>query len=464
MWGTDIKQNIQRGIPQELITNYPLLFKNNCIPLRYTANCDPIKHLGEYVPAHLNMVRTSIENYVSLLTYPIVRSNILINIWTREYSEVTLDIKLNELNDTEYNLIVEYDADVRFDQIPEKYKQNEGLTKLLQCAVYTDDEHTVIVLSDEYDILQLNWNKIISCFYYFISQEKELKFDKMYDALFNNKITKWNKEYLEWLDSWYPEAAKEEEKEILKQAIVELLNNKTRALNSSITTTTQNIEYHENILRDLYRDLEHYRMTLIGAQSRNTDEIINKIFNIFERCDNLLNVSITTDRSITLHFRAPLLNYDLDLAERWCNNDNNVFYNAGMQDLMYKLLVSEKYTLLLESYISWNAESCRVCADNMVTLDRYKYCPQPHIVYYNCFGDNKIQIEKALATGDLSLALDCTNAAISSVNLTDGPVINRLIMWLSDHISNNTVKCVMNNETGEMVSIMEVNEDDSIHR
>lgn len=149
----------------------------------------------------------------------------------------------------------------------------------------------------------------------------------------------------------------------------------------------------------------------------------------------------------------------MNTASRWCTEDNNIFYATEMQDLMYKLLIDGKYTIIFDCYIIWDIIHNSVSSDGCVNIET-ELIPQPHIVFYNCFGNNKSEIVKALVDSNYELALDCTNAAASSYNLGDGAVTRKLI----EYIKNHTDHKVFNNETQTFVTIQEVIDDDTIVR
>ena len=190
------------------------------------------------------------------------------------------------------------------------------------------------------------------------------------------------------------------------------------------------------------------------------NEKIKEFMHMFTACRNLHEVELTQDgyNRIWLHFVCPLINYDKELAEEWCKNTGNPFADSEVQDLMYKLLCSGKYTVLFDAVVLWD-----LCSNNITNYGNYSYgaapyLVQPHIMYYNCFGDNKHIITEQLTMRNFDIALDATDAALSSLNILDTAVLNKFI---SD-VKHRHDAIVKNNETGELITIEEVIADDTI--
>lgn len=464
MWGSNVSDNIDSGIPRESIELYPLLFRNGVTTQHYEEMHEHT-HLGTFIPMGAYTDFYSVKQYIAFLLYPLVRSNVLINVMACSglYDSV---IRTGIQAGYQYNLIV-YGATDSAGAITD-YK-NEGLSTLLDMDVYVVQSDTQTSMYINYNngdnhrhIFGINWNKIISCFYNLIKQNVDNinKFDDMYNHLFNSRMSKWWTEYKKWMDTWYKNAEVLVKQEQLREAIKTALTKNIDVLRARVQQQQRAVQRLEDNLIDAYRELEEARERLIGTEYGRQEDDTERIYNLFNNCNNLLSAQVNGEY-IELHFEAPLLNYDLDLAERWCNDSHNIFQQNEVADIMYKLLVNGKYTLMLEAYITWSTTGGYV---GNYAGPQFKGCPQPHITYYNCFGDNGPEIRKALLDTNLSLALDCTNAAVSAVNLTDGPVIDRLIYWIKQHLDDGDTKCVLNNQTGEIVSIKEVNEDDSIHR
>ena len=85
--------------------------------------------------------------------------------------------------------------------------------------------------------------------------------------------------------------------------------------------------------------------------------------------------------------------------------------------------------------------------------DPYRHLSNTHWARYNCFGDNKFNIQKALKNNDLLSALMQAATAAQCLNIYDITVINKLYETLA--YSNNSLKPFLNTKTNEYITYHE---------
>ena len=97
-------------------------------------------------------------------------------------------------------------------------------------------------------------------------------------------------------------------------------------------------------------------------------------------------------------------------------------------------------------------------ADGYMTLSKRTGIDNPHHKYYNCWGDNKPAIIKALTESDYPVALAQIFAAIAGINFSDGIVMEDFFIRTFADRSNtiNQIPCIEVNKTGERITIEEL--------
>ena len=448
LWTNSISNNIQ-GLPEQLIQYVKLI--NSYM---YASHAD-YYDTDALVPYHrpciyMRNMSTDINVYTSLFLLPLAINGVKITVTSYPYAEQ----------------ITETDIGINFYYRDSNYhvEHNLGLSELIGAHVEIDGYKMYIKVDSEDKIYKL-MHKAVACLYNLLLNGG-FKFDaypfdsKLYTELYNYRIDKFLQLYSDWLESFYHVAETTYDERQYNAVIKTLVTGSATKIKRQLDSIQNDISRYESELATLYSRKATQQKLYIGAKYNVSDERVDELTDIFKRCNNLKYVS-TSNGCVYLKFITPLFNYDQDLAERWCNSENNPFADNHVQDLMYKLIVDGKYTLLLECRVYWNVDSLSISNDNSYACT--EACPQPHLVNYNCFGEYRSNIQEALADGDYSLALDWTNASTSSINIQDHPVVSKWINWLKSN-SNQDLKCVVNNETGELVSLKEVIADDTITR
>lgn len=451
LWTNSIGNNIS-ALPEQL-AGYDRLICENKMSYALDSYYDESAIIPYYKPrVYLQDCTMDLNNYTAMLLLPLALNGVNINVQMFACEE--------RLGDS-------YDCGIDF--YWRDYRQegelNEGLTDIIGAPTYVADKYKLYIRLDDRQQYKYVIHKAIACLYNVMSMDGVSLGvypipDKLYTELFNYRIDKFLKLYKEWLDTFYHDALSTYTQRARDNAVRAIIRTSANSYKAELDNIIDCIHRHERDLENLYSRLQTAQYLYNGAMYNATDERINEITQLFSQCENLRDVH-SRGHKVYLRFVAPLINYDLDLARQWCENDCNPFSERGIQDLMYRLLVNGKYTLLLEAEVMWDVGSIAIGNHNEANI--VEACPQPHLVYYNCFGDNKTMILNALSSQDYGLALDCTNAAISSINIIDHPVLNRWLDWLTNAHNYNKL-CVYNNETGELVSLKEVMEDDSITR
>ena len=464
MWGSNKRNNFRQDFPETLIEKYPMLNNLNNYAYNTTAYQEFFKEESGIIPVYPMLYREwdgREAYYLTTFMFPLIFNGFKIKFthYSDHVNKNVIEAYTENTKDQDLYILL---CECVCDETIIKHKQ---FTDLIGLDTYVADYSTVIIeMGDDNARAYQYYNKIVAVLSnWLLSRHEQIQYpipDKLYDDMFNYKVADFINDLCAWFDTWMPEALIAYNNSKYERIINNFVQHEDQIYNAKINDCKTRINDLEQNLEETYHVLHKYKALYSSFKYDNSNTKAKKLVELFKHCNNLIDIDPRYDQSLVLHMRAPLINYDIDLAERWCKEDNNVFSYNNIQDRMYKLLVSGKYTLMFECQIIWDFNY-----GGTVSAIRggrnYVYCPQPHIDRYSCFGDNKAQIVRALSDYNFELALDCTNAAVSSLNLLDGAVMDYLLDWMENNLDKKTI---MNNETGEIVSIREVDEDDSIVR
>ena len=112
-------------------------------------------------------------------------------------------------------------------------------------------------------------------------------------------------------------------------------------------------------------------------------------------------------------------------------------YRDDFIGFLDELFINNTYTLALKtalylsSYEEYTGHTCRI--ERGRTDDEGRWIANPHIHFYNCWGDNEDLINQAFDSGDFVTAWGTILSAVSAVCMTDTAVMRSFVSTIYDH-------------------------------
>lgn len=213
---------------------------------------------------------------------------------------------------------------------------------------------------------------------------------------------------------------------------------KTEFKNSAVTKET----LIKNQITNLENEYNLLTQQLHAIQLRNNAdnwfENENLILQFLTNNPNIVEVS-TYSNSICLKTYGPV-DYDKIKIKTCLKRYDNIFVKI-LTDPDLQMYWEAACLLNLQTFTIKNASDF---------YNPYTYLPNIHWSKYNCFGDNKIPINKALKNNDLLSALMQAATAAQALNIYDVTVINKL----HDTLRSGTcdIKPFLNTKTNTFIS------------
>lgn len=228
-------------------------------------------------------------------------------------------------------------------------------------------------------------------------------------------------------------------------------------INTDIDYKLNTIRQYEDSIRTYYRELKDLRMRKLGLESALEEE--NDLLVFLKSCRTISNIRVTDDCVLFTNVQ-PVVMYDKKEFElsRFRSNPNYRTEPAWKFDLLEDIFLNNKYTLYFEDCVKVNLENYSVNIRKTDYRDhsRMEGIPNPHHYYYNCWGEHKTYFSESLSRGDVVQLLNQIMAAVSGINFADSTVVSKFIKEeLGDYY---LVKCLVNNETKERMSIFDYQE------
>lgn len=256
-----------------------------------------------------------------------------------------------------------------------------------------------------------------------------------------------------------------------ERALLEALNTMTTAIcENRERDLIKLIEDTQRSIDDLYNRIAAYTETLnahkanyllfkLTDEDARVQELKTFLHNSYENITGLRAERGT----IKIAYKTPLVFFEPDALQRYFDSTRpNVVNEAPnwVQQLLKDIFINKTKQLLIETGATIYIERPNIEYKNPAAIRTDVYAPSefsgipnPHHHYYNCWGDNKPNILRALAEHDYVLAITQVFAAMGGLNLTDTPVMEKFIQ--RELREYKETPCIKDVATGEVITIRE---------
>ena len=279
------------------------------------------------------------------------------------------------------------------------------------------------------------------------------------------------------------EIRKKKEHELEKQNSVKLFNflqdkldkNGIDNLQNDLRSIDEEIKQYLNELRKLNSARKQKQLYLAGIKQLETDEnVVNfiqalqddyeaesltgiKISNAYGdliTCKDVSLIDALTEtgtsynvRSIKLKSKGIMHYWNEEYANVLLENEDSLIHNYGDEaETLFEAIFIDK-TVQLRVAMAYkmtydNDDMCfsRLHKDSDSVIEFTEGCPHPHIMGYDCWGDNAANIQQALSRNDLYTAYMICKQVLESVALSDSAVVERMLSYWVEQRTNRTAK------------------------
>ena len=203
----------------------------------------------------------------------------------------------------------------------------------------------------------------------------------------------------------------------------------SRIVESKVNNARQTVDSSS---RDMELYLEHYqsaRTRYLKASKLLTDlegskQDLKDELRLALKLDTIKNVNVQGE-NLEMVFATPVKFFDTDEAECAIRRLEDGFVKQFIKDVFidckYKLYVSAVFGYTLADSTNWQG----VRQINTEEQEMVGGLANPHIQYYSCVGDYRVNLVKAQCNKDLLTYNSVASASTASINFKDGTVMNR---------------------------------------
>lgn len=217
------------------------------------------------------------------------------------------------------------------------------------------------------------------------------------------------------------------------------LRNKIGVLGQQTKNIMNDIERYISALQDLYERKAGVDALLAAASSANGGES-NELMEYFIANKKLVVDSVSDNDRLTYYVSGYIDNFDQETFELALENQHSVIYSRYDEiepdditeedyiKLMRAIFLSE--TIRIKVYSKWELNtggSIQAMREESPPI-QFKHClPNPHLMYYRCYGSFEPELMKAAGECDYIRAVDISSAENGNVNWNDITVMKDFI-------------------------------------
>jgi hypothetical protein len=257
---------------------------------------------------------------------------------------------------------------------------------------------------------------------------------------------------------WYHTSEEVRQRARMLINLIEIPNGYQETERQRVTHEIREIDRSvENYIAEI-RNQYAYREDRLARLAR-LDNIENPMIELIEYLKKKKEIKMVERKNGTYHhlyFLAvqPVNIYDKEGLQSYINSPMRNHFNEGQLAPFYQdVFIDQKYMLYTAVAFNIDFHAYTVIEDGYMISPTYGI-PNPHLMEYHCWGNNKALITQALGNQDFVVALEQALAAGRSFNFHDSPVMRRF----RDHLNSGSdlyinPKSLLNVETGEWLSL-----------
>lgn len=252
-------------------------------------------------------------------------------------------------------------------------------------------------------------------------------FDEMFNAIADEKTEKINK--------------------ILKDSLTIGIRKRDDDLRHRIDQTKHTIQSYENDLERNYELLQQLYNEKLGIEEKliENPESFKELKTFLKNYKFIKELHLkefslnwNTSEKLIIELEAPITLFEPEPLQRQIVNLSNRYNNTGKDclDVLAEIFLKDEYTLYCTTFVGLDlADNSFSASSGSLRLNNANYhrMEQPHLAEYNCWGDQKTNIKRALMDNNLIDAIQLMGISIQNINFTDTAVLTR---WI-EHISNS---------------------------
>lgn len=213
-------------------------------------------------------------------------------------------------------------------------------------------------------------------------------------------------------------------------------------------------------ITELWQSIYELQEKVAGINENNFIELGIELIKYIDKRPGIELDELTDDGALALNVTSELRFFDQEAAQKIIQRRESDIVKCLLTDVF----VNNRYQIKFGTALILNLDYRHneiIKTDRSVGIDPNTIW-NPHLYYYDCWGSNRAEIQKAIGSQQLIAAIEQVHAATCSLNVLDGAVWNRFTNDLTNALINNSYnaalgtkdsKCLKDLQTGECITL-----------
>ena len=234
----------------------------------------------------------------------------------------------------------------------------------------------------------------------------------------------------------------------------------TTELDQNITNLQQSIERYTEELQRLYANLSEAQYKKVSFKGGLVD--FTPFFDFIEKSPEMCILRATTD-SVTIRVDTVLKYFDVQHYNILKKNTGGYLYDSSdfVNWLIQQLFETQRYVLKIQGVYKMAKNSTYTNGFEVQAIAQPAYfteCPNPHLYFFNCWGQSKSAFYKAITEQSYDVAALQLIAATQQLTLADSTVFirfRRVLRGDEGNIPKQNIH-VIDTQTNQVMSIIDL--------
>jgi hypothetical protein len=305
-----------------------------------------------------------------------------------------------------------------------------------------DDKYYYVILTNDYDWrLSRQIIALMPHLFHTLIVPPEVK--EMLKYFGTDKYEEWVTTLTIYLASL--NLTKKKFKIIMHNFLIEKEDQQKYVIQQNIEGKQLNIKDYTANLETALKDLTTLNQKLLGLMTQpktDTEDVEEYV----AKHPYISDISIRNSSTLLITLETPIVYFDVEVLKAYYKKtDTLVTIDNDIARLFDEVFIKENYILYTTSKVSLDFANYRIDKYD-ADFESPQYLKQPHIMRYNCWGNNKPIIMRLLHELNYIGSIEQVIAAVQNLNFVDTTVLNHFIDVLRNNKNKKSFKNVKNND------------------
>lgn len=217
------------------------------------------------------------------------------------------------------------------------------------------------------------------------------------------------------------------------------------------------IHDYENTLASSYRTLKDEQERLFAAENMGSTIDYEAVYKYIKNKPEIKVMKPINSSTLAVAIVTEFRYFDDEVLAIHLKNDRAAINTSGLAPIFKDVFIDKTYKMVVRAAMQINFTGCNVsnCTQIWETYIQQNGLPNPHIMRFNCFGNNSPVLSKAVKEGSFEILFEYMISSASNINFSDSAVVNHFVEVIKNDRTLWTKKCLLDKD-GNLHTLKEI--------